>query len=317
MHTPDNPAPPETAAVADSADITPLQHKVAREIVARVRREGLRSGDHLPEASLAEQIGTSRSPVQAALRYLASLNLIQRDTNRGYFLVSDAAQWADLASTLERAPDDPLYLRIAEARQSGQLADEVNEAELMRRFGVARSTLRKVLSRIAREGWAEQNVGHGWTFLPLVDTADAYEESYLFRQAVEPTGLLSPSFQVDRQAFAELRREQTHIVKGGYLSMTPIELFEANSRFHEALASWSHNRFILHAVRRVNSLRRLVEYRQASQRSPRQTQAREHLEILRAIEQQDLILAAGLLRTHLDGARRAKSQDRSLFTQSS
>lgn len=293
---------------------SPLQHHVAREIVAMVRREGLRAGDHLREIHIAEQIGTSRSPVQAALRQLAGLGLVQRDANRGFFLTKDASQWSEVALQFSSTPDDPLYLSIAEARQSGAIANEVTEAELMRQFDVARTTLRKVLARISEEGWIEQRVGHGWCFLPMIDSADAYEESYLFRQSIEPTGLLGPSFRFDALELAELRREQQRIVQDGFMSMTAIELFEANSRFHETLAGWSHNRFILQAVRRVNQLRRLVEYRQASQRNPRQTQASEHLEILRAIESHDLIHAAGLMRSHLDGARRGKSQDRSLFS---
>lgn len=298
----------------DTAQPSPLQHRVAREIVAMVRREGLHAGEHLPEIRIAAQIGTSRSPVQAALRLLAELGLVQRDLNRGFFLTKDATEWSEVAARFSSTPDDPLYLRIAEARQAGTLTSEITESELMRRFDVARSTLRKVLARISEEGWIEQRVGHGWCFLPMIDSSDAYEESYLFRQAIEPTGLLGPSFRFDPLEMAELRREQQRIVQDGFMNMTAIELFEANSRFHETLAEWSHNRFILQAVRRVNQLRRLVEYRQASQRTPRQTQAAEHLEILRAIESCDHVRAASLMRAHLDGARRGKSHDRSLFS---
>lgn len=300
----------------ETAEPTPLQARVAREIVALVRREGLPTGAHLRESHLAEQIGTSRSPVQGALRLLAQQGVLQRDANRGYFLRKDAADWSDVATQFASEPDDPLYLEIASARQAGQLPDEVSEAELMRYFQVARSTLRKVLIRIAKEGWIEQRVGQGWCFQPMIDSSDAYEESYLFRQAIEPAGLLGPSFKVDKAQLLALRKEQERIAKDGYLSMTPIELFEANSRFHETLAEWSGNRFIRQSVRRVNQLRRLVEYRQASQRAPRQTQAHEHLEILKAIEALDNVQAASLLRSHLDGARRGKSQDRNVFASS-
>lgn len=300
--------------VTSSGELTPLQIKVAREIVALVRRENRRSGDHLPEVQLSEQIGTSRSPVQAALRHLSSLGLIQQDMNRGYFLVQDAKDWDEVALKFSSQPDDPLYLAIAEERQAGRLTDEVSEAELMRRFDVARSTLRKVLSRISEEGWIEQRVGHGWCFQPLIDSPEAYEESYLFRQAVEPTGLLGPSFQVDQIEFGEIQREQQRIVDGGFKSMTAIELFEANSRFHEALAHWSNNRFISQSVKRVNQLRRLVEYRQAAKRGARQTQAKEHLEILDAIKRQDFIQAASLMRAHLNGARRGKVHSKDVFS---
>jgi len=53
--------------------------------------------------------------------------------------------------------------------------------------------------------------------------------------------------------------------------MTAIELFESNSLFHETLAKWSGNRFIVQSVRRLDQLRRLVEYRQARSRKPRRT----------------------------------------------
>lgn len=291
----------------DSSALTALQKRVTREIVTLVRRENWKSGVHLKEVDLADRIGTSRSPVQVALRYLAQTGLIQQDLNRGYFMVKDCGEWGQVAATLASTPDDPLYLQIAEDRRTGELPSEVSEAELMRRYDVARGGLRKVLARMSEEGWVEQNVGHGWSFLPLIDSPEAYDESYLFRQAIEPIGLLSPAFRVDAIVLGELRREQQRIVDGGYKTMTPIELFEANSRFHETLATWSNNRFISQSVRRVNLQRRLVEYHQASKRPQRQTQAQEHLEILDAIARQDFIGAASLLRNHLDGARRGKA----------
>jgi len=301
-------------STSSSRELTPLQAKVAREIVALVRREGRRAGEHLPEVHLSEQIGTSRSPVQAALRHLSKLGVLQQDLNRGYFLVQDAKAWDAVAARFSSQPDDPLYLAIAEERQAGKLSDEVTEAELMRRFNVARSTLRKVLARISEEGWIEQRVGHGWCFSSMIDSPEAYEESYLFRQAVEPTGLLGPSFRFDAGQLNELRREQQLIVDGGFKTMTAIELFEANSRFHETLAQWSNNRFVLQSVKRINQLRRLVEYRQASKRGARQTQAQEHLGILDAINQHEFLQAASLMRAHLDGARRGKVHGKDVFT---
>lgn len=286
--------------------LTPLQTRVAREIISVARRENRRVGDPMPELLLAEKIGTSRTPVQVAMRYLAGIGVVRQDANRRFFMAKNADELGGMAEALGAKPDDPLYLDIAQARLSGTLPDEVNESELMRRFDVARSTLRKVLSRIANEGWAEQRVGSGWLFLPMINSPEAYEESYLFRQSIEPAGLLSSSFQSDPAKLLEIRREQEHIVAGGFETMTAIELFEANSRFHETLALWSGNRFIAQSVRRMDQLRRLVEYSQAANRPARSTQAREHLAILDAVAKQDLVGAAGLMRSHLEDARRAK-----------
>lgn len=300
-------------APSPASALTPLQAKVAREIIAIVRREDRKAGERLAESLLAEQIGTSRSPVQVALRFMADMGVVQQDMNRGFFVVKDAKEWSKVSEAFSSQPDDPLYLAIAEARQSRKLDDEVNEAELMRQFGVARSTLRKVLTRISEEGWIEPKLGQGWVFQDMIESVEAYEESYLFRQAIEPTGILGPTFKADVAELKRLKAEQAAIVSGGFKRMTPIELFEANSRFHETVAKWSSNRFILQSVRRVNQLRRLIEYRQASTRAPRQTQAEEHLRILDAIAVQDYVEAASLMRGHLDGARRAKVRDVDVF----
>jgi len=119
-------------------------------------------------------------------------------------------------------------------------------------------------------------------------------------------GLLASGFIADPAELSAVRRQQELIANTGWKTMTPIELFESNSQFHETLAKWSGNRFILQAVRRTDQLRRLVEYRQARSREPRQTQAKEHLEILDAIAAHDALKAASLMRAHLEGARRGK-----------
>lgn len=288
-------------------ELTPLQTRVAREIVAYARREDLRAGEHLPESVLADRIGTSRSPVNVALRHLASLGVLSHDLNRGYFLNKDAKALNAVVQQFSSQPDDPLYLRIADDRLSRRLPDSINEADLMRQYEVSRSVLRKVLSRIQQEGWIEKAVGHGWEFQPMIDSPQAYEESYIYRAAIEPTGLMSPSFQADPVELASLRRQQEFIIGGGFQTMTPFELFEANSTFHETIAKWSSNRFVLQGVRRTDQLRRLVEYRQAAgKRAPRRTQAEEHLAILDAIAAGDQLRAASLMKAHLEGARQGK-----------
>ena len=109
-----------------TGDLTSLQRKVVREIVAIVRREHRRRGDHLTELQLATCIGTSRTPVQLALKHLAKKGLLAQDANRGYFMEKDASEWNDIARELTSFPDDPVYLRIAEDRRSGKLPEQVS-----------------------------------------------------------------------------------------------------------------------------------------------------------------------------------------------
>ena len=78
-------------------ELTRLQTRVAREIVAFARRENLKAGSHLAESLLADQIGTSRSPVNVALRHLAETGMLSHDLNRGFFLNKDALSFDELA----------------------------------------------------------------------------------------------------------------------------------------------------------------------------------------------------------------------------
>ena len=294
-------------------ELTQLQARVARDIVAITRRDHMKQGDHLNETLLAERIGTSRSPVNVALRHLVELGIVIHDPNRGYFLEKDAGDTLPVAEELSEKSDEPLYLKISQDRLSTKLGDEMTEVDLMNLYGVSRNALRKVLSRIQQEGWIERQVGQGWRFLPVIDSPQAYEESYIFRTAIEPIALLSSTFCPIQAELDALQKIQRFIADGGYESMTAIELFEANSEFHETLAKWSGNRFFPQAIRRMDQLRRLVEYSQARNRRPRKQQALEHLAILEAISQQDTMRAAALLREHLNNARRAKAYLASIF----
>ena len=60
-------------ATSSEAPLSAVQARTLREIVAYIRREDLPAGTHLREWHLARLVGTSRSPVQAALNHLAGL----------------------------------------------------------------------------------------------------------------------------------------------------------------------------------------------------------------------------------------------------
>ena len=56
-------------------------------------------------------------------------------------------------------------------------------------------------------------------------------ESYLFRQAIKPIGILSPSFNVDAATSDELRKEQQRVVDGGFRTMTPLNCSKPTTSF--------------------------------------------------------------------------------------
>lgn len=287
--------------------LTPLQRRLASGIVAHARRENLPAGANLPEQALAARLGTSRSPVRATLAHLATTGIVRYKRDHGWFLAKPASALARFARASLSAAEDPLYDALVERRLGGGLRGAVTESELMRRFKASRSALRRVLLRIQQQGWAERRPGHGWLFLPLIDTAAAYEECHAFRAVIEPAGILTSTYRPELAELESCRNQQQLIVDGGYRTMTPVELFETNAHFHETLAGWSGNRFILQAIQRLNCLRRLVEYRQAvKDRAARRLRAREHLAILERIAGGDFLGAASLMRDHLNLSFRQK-----------
>ncbi|WP_217426311.1 GntR family transcriptional regulator [Pandoraea anhela] len=285
--------------------MTPTQQRVVREIVAIAKKDALGVGDRLNESSLATRIGTSRSPVNVALRHLNAIGVLSYDANRGFSL---ARPPVDIDEGLGVQPDDALYLAMARVRLANELPEIVSESELMRRFDAPRTAVLRVLSTMQQEGWVERSVGHGWQFMPMIDSLSAYEESYVFRSAVEPAALLSPTFVMKTDEWLALRKRQQHVAEAGFRTMSPLALFEANREFHETLADWSNNRFFSQAVRRIHRMRRLIEYRQDRAREPRRQDALEHLAILDAIEAGNMRFAATLMRDHIESGRHVAEQ---------
>ena len=322
-----NPANPEKKRVHSVQDagqcldgkqeehtpLTEIQARVAHEIIAYIRRENLETGTHLPEPHLAKIVGTSRFPVRAALHHLADLGVVRRDNNKGFFLEAPTSALLPVSEKLATVAEDPVYLKIADYRLCGKLPDIVAETDLMRIFSASRFVIQRAFSRIQQEGWVERRAGRGWMFLPMIDSPDAFEESYTLRQWIEPAAILSPSFRPELPILEECRKQLEFISGGGYRFMSQFELFEASARFHEVIATCSGNRFAAQTVRRLNQLRRLVEYRHAKLRPARKMHADDHLAIINEILSGNFLAAATHMRDHLEKSRREKISQ-NLFT---
>ena len=94
------------------------------------------------------------------------------------------------------------------------------------------------------------------------------------------------------------------MLDGGIETWSPSERFRVGAEFHEAIVGCSGNRFLLDALRNVNRLRRVIEYRQqttsARDRDRLHRQCEEHLQLLDRLEAGDRVAAANELRRHLD-----------------
>lgn len=282
-----------------------LAPQLALQIIEHVRAQQLPADTPLRTQALADQFKVSRAPVIAALKLLAGQGVLYAERNRGYFLARDAAQIASPPSSDESIEDD-LYYRLAEDFLTVQVPERCSENELMRRYEVPRSLLRNVLQRAADDLWLERLPGHGWRFLPMLTSQQSYEEGYRFRVALEPQALLEPGFRVDLAALKILRSQQQALLAGDIAHLSRSNLFELNSEFHEVLVGFSGNPFFVDAVKKVNRVRRLLDYRSTLDRTRLPRQCEEHLQILDLLERGEILQAAEVLRQHLQGALASK-----------
>jgi DNA-binding GntR family transcriptional regulator len=286
-----------------------LAEQLAGQIVEHVQTERLERGARLTERHLAALLNVSRSPVREALKLLEKRGLVRRDDHGGYFTARNSSRLKLIHKPII-SKEETLYLRIADDRLSGRIPEKVTENSLIRMYKASRGEVVRILWRADEEGWAERLAGHGWSFLPVLTSPEAYHQSYRFRMLIEPAGILEPTFQVDRAALLRSREQQQLLINGDGLRLSPAALFVIGSRFHEALICCSGNSFLIDALKRINRLRRLIEYRKLVDRPSWLQRCREHIQLVDILLEGDRVAAAEFLRWHLKAGAKAKVEPR-------
>ena len=259
---------------------TPLISELAKQIAEHLRVENPRVGTRLVERKLAEQFRVSRSPIRSALRLLHTQGVLGVAGSGGFITIDGReASWPDNGLTVTNN-DEAMYLRIAQDRLDDVLPERVTENELQRRYDLTRRDLSRLLRRILSEGWVERLPGHGWAFLPMLTSIEAYKDSYRFRLVIEPAAILEPGFVLDRAALEACRQQQQRLVDGEIWSVSSPALFDMNSRLHETIIECSRNSFFIDGLKRVDRLRRLMEYKQSLDRRYAIIRCQEHIELI-------------------------------------
>ncbi|APO78854.1 GntR family transcriptional regulator protein (plasmid) [Rhizobium etli 8C-3] len=280
-----------------------LQIDIARQILLQAQKEGWRAGHQIVEKSLASAFGVSRSPMRGALEILEEKALVRLIPNKGFVAAVDLGS-EKLLESLTTSETERLKQQVLHDRSRGLIPQEVSENELTERYQVARGILRKALAQLSSQGLIHRQRGHGWAFVDSLDSAESLAESYRFRLAVELAGLSEPDYRAEPEALDALIAAHENVLgqlheKG---EIGRPEWLQLNASFHEALARWSGNRFILQAVRMQNDLRLLRESSvfDRLQRERIEASLDQHLQILHHIKVGDLEIARIVLKRHLE-----------------
>jgi DNA-binding GntR family transcriptional regulator len=278
---------------------------LAHQIVEYIQTEQLPPGTRLPGRKLAERFRVSRSPIEKALRLLEQHRVVFPSAIGGYAVGEAPSEVTPEAlGARAQSDDDILYLRLADDHTAARLQPRASESELIRRYGASRATIVRILRRAAAEGWAERLPGRGWAFIPLLTPDLTYEQICRYRIVVEPAAMLEPTFILDRPAIETCRAEQIALFDGGGLGLSPIEIFESGSRFHQVVLNCSCNPFFVKGLAQVNQVRRLADYRKTQGSLHWLERCMEHARIAEFLLDGARVEASQLMRRHLeDGAR--------------
>jgi DNA-binding GntR family transcriptional regulator len=277
--------------------------RLANQILDVIRDAKLEPGHHLREQQLADLVGVSRTPIRSALDLLAERGIVETRKNHGFFLCKPFDSLHRIEIQVPSTIEEELYLKLVRDRIGNLIPNSFTQSEIARRYQVERVALTRTLSRLTEDGLIARNQGHGWTFLPTLDSLVSLRGSYEFRLTLEPACFLLPTFKPDPAAIERLRLQHLYFVAHPNIAAASgSQLFETDAAFHEMCAEFCGNAFFVQAIQHQNRLRRLFEFGSYANSRRVRDWCREHLAIIEAMAKGDFNQASVAMRRHLEQA---------------
>lgn len=302
----------DTIGTQDPDQARPAPRYLAIEtVLAQAIAAGtLRPGTVLTEEPVARIVGTSRTPVRKALAELMDRGVLARFDGRG-FVVAGAAPHRPRVTRamlgLDGAPPPeppPVSAeRIARAFE-GVLAGalpfgcwRINEQAAADHYGVSRTVIRELLSRLQDRGILRKDPRSHWLIGPL--TARDVAHYFAVRCRLEPLALReSAPLTPGREIEAMVQRLEAGLALGD--DLTP-EVFEAlEGDLHAHLLARCPNPHLLRMIRQ-SQLALIVNQVFATVVGARSFQAafREHAMVFEYLKRGSHDMAAQALEEHL------------------
>jgi DNA-binding GntR family transcriptional regulator len=171
----------------------------------------------------------------------------------------------------------------------------LREVEVANLLTLGRTPVREALKRIQDEGLLRHEPGRGL----VVAVMDQQEvgELYAMRESLEST---AASLAALHATEAEILNMEAILQEGGD---DPVTL---NLRFHEAIYSAAHNRYLIRLVRSMTDTTYLLGRSTLDQQDRAEAAMQEHMAIFEAIRSRDPEAAAVAARHHIRQALMAR-----------
>jgi len=278
-----------------------LTDKTLEILRTSIKNGTLNPGRVIIESTVAELIGSSRSPVKAALAILHAEGHLARYNGRGFMIGPDGAELDRspiTSATLGLKPDETGALKVRPSDKLYEIMEPdlvrcairgrigFSEADAATHYGVGRTIMHEVLLTAQANGLALRDERSRWKTVALNE--ERITSLYELRTYLEPQALASsidrlPAEHIDRMV-ADLR----HAAKS-YPEVSSSDLFKMEEDLHIHCVEKCPNKEIVEALRRSRCVHLASRYILGNEvKLPKDEPFfNEHLKIVNALAAKD------------------------------
>lgn len=179
-----------------------------------------------------------------------------------------------------------------------QPGQPLREIELSEMFAMSRTPIRAAIERLEADCFAEEGCGKGAIVSPV--SVDDFMEVYELRDALESLCVSLAAYAWQDRGDLDRARElvQVHVSMAEHTPVDALEVQAVDREFHRLLVRLSGNRLLARELMWVYDLFQRYVFYSMHMSWPARI-AREHEDILNAIERRDGQLAQAHVRNHL------------------
>jgi DNA-binding GntR family transcriptional regulator len=209
-------------------------------------------------------------------------------------------------STVTNSSDE-VYAAIKQAICQTRYApgEYLREEQIARSLGVSRTPVREALRRLSAEGWLEVRPNHGARV--RVWSVRDVEEIFEARILIEPylTGRAATRMSASETAtIAALADEMLDIAQRPGTAETTDAWFNANRSFHEIISLAAGNARLNQSLKSMKEVPLIKWTFDNFDLIARERSARQHIEVVQAIEHRDAAWAEAVMKCHILSAQK-------------
>lgn len=276
----------------------------------------LNPGRVIVVSTVAELIGSSRSPVKTAIAALQAEGLLVKYQGRG-LIVRPAEAPVDrrpiTADLLGLQPSETGAFKINSWEKLYSVVEpdlvrctvrgdlKINESDAASFYGVGRTVMHEVLLLAQANGLVLRDERSRWRTVPLND--ERISDLYALRRLLEPEALATAAGSIPDVKLSQQMADLEDAIKA-YPDVSPDVLYDMEEQLHVRYVEQCPNKEIIEALRRSNCIHLASRYLLGNEVTLPKLEPffEEHCAIIEAMRERDYTGILKASKAHLDSA---------------